>query len=567
MKDPLCGNVVAFLGYSGQKLVILHANKKEMGMKEGFTGLYRQILRETPHDSMHPIALDFTKPLHARCVEAFFGGKSHMEKQYPEIAGLYRRTLHAIHADADDDGFSDGVYLYDVGYDSENKNAYSMGNANLRHVAARMYSTLDIYREGQEEPVAHNASFEFNKKWQDISAESSSYKIPQGTYDSYRAVMCTVWEDMQTGRMNALLNDTNATTELHGSSTEVVKNLTVTHPRHVVSAEDRDIVVSYARESAGIDYSYPETRAESGNEKVFLDMQGEVELADGYLFKCFEIPVGAVLQCDGYGDIFYRHVPGDQELRCAEDKKSFSWQLNKDWDNEIRDSVRFGNRVHFFDFQLRYRCTETSTGDEEEHVIIVSSKVYPFLVGKKHYRRISRIQLMWGCLAEDVKIVTADRQEKCISTIKVGDRICTRDGVATVTDVVCGTEEKLYRIKSENGDEIRASYHHPFLADNGFCEVSEFNSRTVLRMADGTLRKILYCYPEKYGKRVYSLDLDTGDTFLCSGFVSGTNVLQGRLADNRLTDEFQQIPPEAAYKLRQECEQLKGDFAAGLVGR
>jgi hypothetical protein len=59
--------------------------------------------------------------------------------------------------------------------------------------------------------------------------------------------------------------------------------LTVDDPIHKVTPETENIMVSYARAASNVDYVYSETRASSGNEKVFLDMKGNSDTF-GWIF-------------------------------------------------------------------------------------------------------------------------------------------------------------------------------------------------------------------------------------------------------------------------------------------
>jgi preprotein translocase subunit YajC len=109
--------------------------------------------------------------------------------------------------------------------------------------------------------------------------------------------------------------------------------------------------------------------------------------------------------------------------------------------------------------------------------------------------------------------------KKLISQLQIGDNIRTEGGtVSTIMNVITGTEPTIYNLKSEDGSEIRATYDHPFLTDSGFVPVSKLDSQTRLKMMDGSFKRLLYCYPQEYNGRLYSLELNNGKTFIAMVF-------------------------------------------------
>jgi hypothetical protein len=520
----------------------------------------KKILEETSFDDCYPLEMDFSNPLHVQCVEKFFGGKTHMNKAYPEFYQLFLRSLNLKDSNPADNqykGFCDAAYIFDVGYDQNESVAYALGNMNLTQPATRMYVTLDIYRGA--ELIGHNAVFSGGVISQDIESVSTPYTIPSGQIDSYQAVLHATWEDNGSNRLRSMITSSSKDMDLRGSSDEIVKTLTVDDPIHKVTPETENIMVSYARAASNVDYVYSETRASSGNEKVFLDMKGTVTLLDGYSYDSLK-SIYVILKCDGFGDIFYRRVPTSSEIEVSSDRKSFTWALDNDWNNEIPDSVRFGNRKHSFDFQLNYLCKE----DYLIHTIIVSSDDYPHLHNKNHYKRISYVQLFWGCIAEDAEVTMENGSKKLISQLQIGDNIRTEGGtVSTIMNVITGTEPTIYNLKSEEGSEIRATYDHPFLTDSGFVPVSKLDSQTRLKMMDGSFKRLLYCYPQEYNGRVYSLELNNSKTFYCNGFLSGTNDVQGDLEDEINKNRLEiHVDPS----IKAECEAMMRDFNAEIIG-
>lgn len=526
--------------------------------KECFSKFAMEIFNNSNSNIHNVTHLDFSNALHRGCIEAFFGGKAHMEKEYPEITKLYENARSSPKVNATTSGFVDAVYIFDVGYDSKKSVVYSFGTANLRHIANRIYTSIAVYKEGTADAIAYNAAFAFNKSTQEIACESLKYVIPARVIEQYTAVVTTIWEDNATGQLNAMVGGQRVTSQIHGASDEVVSSLTVIHPKHINSPETGNITVAYGRYTPTTDYSYPESRTASNEQKVYFESEGSVVLAEGHLFgQC--LGIGAILECPNYGDIMYMHTVADTEIVPSTDKKSFTWKLKTDWNNQIPESVEFGDRTHSFDLQINFSCR----GDGAEHVVIVSSKDYPAIRDKKHYKKISPVQLYWGCLAEDTKVRMADGSQKLIKDIRNGDIVATKNGVDRVVMVTTGTEHIIYCLKTEDSHEIKATYQHPFLTTKGFKAVSDFDTQTELIMADASTKKLLYCYPDEYDKAVYSLELENSDNFICEGLISGTTDVQGKIASQQPV----RFNEEAMELLEQECNQLRRDYENGIVGR
>jgi len=520
----------------------------------------REIGRALPGGRFASRELDLTRKEDAACVAAQFGGVERMHERYPGLHELFQRTCQAPRglSDASETGFQNKAKVLAVGYDTASGSAYAMGTMTLTTPAQRLYLTLDVYAD--DELVAHNAKFYSGCLDGDIQIQSAQME-PLEDGKEYTAYLQATWESEKSG----LLRSQVATATASAGATDLVKSITVTHPRHIRSSADGAITVAYARSAPELDYCYPETRDENKNEEVMLDMEGQVDLQDGYHVSKVQ-DAGAALACKGFGDILYLgSVTYGQDSSTSgvvffpvNDGASIGWKLDQNWDNSIPDSVRFGNRTHDLEFAFSFRCKE----DQSLHDVLITSKGTDLVLSQPHVEKVSKIHLYWGCLAKGTQVTMADGSTKNIEELQAGDSLKAPDGgTVNVKKLVSGTEQNLYRVHLANGLEVRASRSHPLGTEDGFTAPIDLNTQSQLMTEQG-LSDVLYCYPETYNGDVYGLELESGDSFYADGVVSGTNAVMGALAD-QWADELLTLEPDQAAV--EECGRLEEDFQAGLL--
>lgn len=524
------------------------------------------IINKTERDFRRPLELNLANREHADYIERCFGGKEHFSTRYPDLYDLFQNgTARAADLLSDGtvkkgkEGFHDAAYVVDVLYHQERKCAYAVGDMNLIQSAKRLYLSLDIYKG--EERIGHNAEFYNGVNYGRLECYSQQFDIPQGEVQKYKAVITATWQPQDANYLRAMLA-TEASDIGYGSNVDVVSSMTIKDPVHKVSQQSDPIKVAYARYTPDMDYVYPETRdPATREEEVYLDMSGEVQLKEGHIYDRL-VSFNALLQCDGYGTIFYNKEADEKQIKPSEDGKTFRWNLDRDWDSAIPDSVKFGNRLHSFDMQLKFYCS----GDEAIHKIVVSSDDYPELKGSNSYQKISKIRLYWGCIAEDTQILMADGSEKRADSIAIGDKILDRDGnTDTISKVIDGTSQTMYCLKLESGKELLATDDHPVYTDQGFMAVIDLNtdSRVLTPGGKGEYEDVIYCYPLEYKGKIYSFELENGNTLCTNGMVTGSYTEQGKIADrlNAVRDRRDEIDAAAAA----EVKRLREDDTAGRI--
>ncbi len=531
-----------------------------------YSRLLREICNDIPDGVFASAELDFKNPKHQECVAAQFGGLAHMTNRYPGLAECYKHTVSNPFPvpNADTDGFVDGASIIDLGYLDIEKAIFALGNVTLTEQADRLYITMYVYEE--DKLVFHESSFEHGTYGKNMKVKSEERpKLDVGK--SYYVYLQATWEPKESNGLRSMV----AKAESPVVSADAVSSITVTAPIHIVSAEDSTINVSYERLSNDADYSYAETRDAKGNEAIFIPVSGTIELADNYhIDDLNQKPIiGAALRCNYYGDIIYggSTLYGSKGAEKVvlyplnDEKTGLEWCLEKRWNKSIPYSVQYGNRIHDIDIGIEFRLQE----DEQIHRVSITSIDTDLLGNQKNTKIISKIKLLWGCLAEGTEIMMADGTCEKIENIKTGDKVMqmSEQGLceAVVKELVTGTEETIYVLHLENGMEVKATRTHVFFTEEKCVETIDLTSKEKVKTAKGSFF-IKYCYPENYGGNVYNLELETGDNYIAGGIVSGTNRLMGEVADKKEKERTQiTVNPD----IEEECRCLREDFNMGLI--
>lgn len=506
--------------------------------------------------------LDLTRPEDRARVTRQFGGEGAMKERYPGLWGLLGAAAAAGAPRASSDqGFQNKAKVLDVGYDQTSGTAYALGTMLLTGPAQRLYLTLDIYADGV--PVAHNARFFNGKSAGEIEIQSAPLDpLPAGKL--YQGVLQATWQPGTDNTLRAMLAVSSSASRSAGAE-DPVENIVLTDPVHRRSSPSGPVTVAYGRQAADLDYYYEETRdPATGEETVLLEMTGRVDLKDGYHVSSVT-DIGAALDCTGYGSVIYLGAVGYGRQGDAgvvafplNGGASIGWQLERNWRNQIPDSVRYGNRVHDLDLSFSYRCQEDAT----LHEVLISSKLSDLVLSQPHTHRAPQMHLYWGCLAEGTPVDLADGTSCPVEQLKPGTLVATPGGgSARVKCLVSGTEQNIYLLRLENGMEVRATRNHPFSSPNGFVATIDLDSRSVLDTRTGP-SAVVYCYPETWARPVYGVELEEGDRFFAGGVVSGTNEVTYRL-DSLCADEHDRLT--VSEEAIRELERLEADFAAGRL--
>lgn len=474
------------------------------------------------------IFLDFANEDHYRCVNEMFGGEDRFKKDFPAHYLLAQKTRQdyaanrAMAAGPNQQGFENYAEVQDVFYKKSDKQLYSCGYMNLVGESDVIYQTLFVYRNGER--VDQTSKFTYGSSFASIDLTTNNIEPLGGQNDDLTIVIHSSAKPK--GKENLLSAISyDAKNSLNSTLDEVVKTINVDDPRHINTAPTQDIMVAYGRTpSSGerIDYPYPEERVKQ-LQKVFLANSGTVELQDNVKFIKGHVSQTDIVLNHDLGTIWYRSNIPDSAIRKIDDTH-FAWNIDKDWGNVIPSSIAAGTRTYAYDMQLSFFALRPGDDTPKQFFIKVCSYQVP---PNPHYKQISYIRLLWGCLGEDSLVKMADGSLKTIQTVAIGDRVMGLDGRSlNVINVWTGTEDRMLRLIVKNGDEIMATEDHPFMTKEGMKPLLKLSIGDELLMENGSYSAIAQCYPMPYGRSVYNLDVDGDGSFICNGFVVGDNKIQ-----------------------------------------
>jgi hypothetical protein len=493
--------------------------------------------------------LDFSNPAHSALFFNHFGGEQHIQKNYPKLFTSYQNATKLPPTTSPDNtppGFINRAHIIEFSIDPQSKSFFSNGTTVLT-TTSNIHMVIEIYINDE----IKGRDFKSFVQSQSGSLDCTSEAIPSfSAKDKAVAILTSYW----TNNEQSLLYGASMTEQLNYDGDECISSIDCLNPKKNSSMYPDKIRISYGRYpkiKEPIDYAYSDSRDKSGNQKLLLDVNGNVTLKSGYTFdslKSYDLSLSSVER----GAIVYQAAPPE----CTKTSPGFDWSFSNDWLDSIPDSVRYGTEQYYLDLRIYFTCKD-SAGNIYLQNIDVTSFNHQNL--KSNIKQIPPLELLWGCLAKDTPIKMSDSSEKPISEIKIGDIIATPSGATTVTNIFSGHQDDIYIIRTAAGKEIHATADHPMMTSQGFVRASDLTSLTPLQTENGDFVEATDCYPAPYNDTVYSLDLDGSDAFFASGFVSGTFSIQNKdltaAATTTTTEtdltEFKQIASDMAKRTQQ----------------
>lgn len=536
--------------------------------------------------------MDFSKKEHQIWLYEMFGGREHLEKEYPELYKLTEKTFFTATTECakkaeneENDPLKDLVFLVDT--ESNKKVTGASGRAALKQPAKRLFVSITLIQSGKE--LVRDRDFFYSVEDAELKVTMESSDL-MSTTDVITCIFNAIWEDTEDGMLHA---ESSIREDMTPFESDVVQDIIVMHPGYYQKQGTLDRVyedaseqqpiaeyknpdpgrkgtinVSYARSPARgeiLDYDYDGERV-GGLQKLFLDIRGRVILSAGYKYDKL-VRVDCVLDILGNGS------PGDGGIMAdmhpkdgvhvyaitdEQGQDGFNFALPTYWNVQIPDSSFGGNKTYYLYAKIYFNLV--GMGDKEYSVYISSSET---LGEDSHLAEIPRLNLRWGCLQKDTMIRMADGTRKKVQDIQKGEKIAGVEGVAcNVVNQITGTEEELCFLKVDGYPErIGASRTHPFITEDGIVAAGEIRPNTLLKMEDGELHKIEECYRAEYGGEVYNLVLESSHWFYANGFCTGDNVAQGEC----LHQDRNAVSLDIGSELIEEIEKLRREFKALAV--
>lgn len=126
----------------------------------------------------------------------------------------------------------------------------------------------------------------------------------------------------------------------------------------------------------------------------------------------------------------------------------------------------------------------------------------------------------------------ADGSDRPIENLCVGDLLMDTQGFVRIINIIKGTENTMWAVRTESGLELRYSEGHPILTDRGMVAIEKLRGDMKLIDAEGMPQAIVGIRKESYGGEVYNLatSFEDYDEFIANGLVVGGQAAQGQLA-------------------------------------
>ncbi len=493
------------------------------------------------------IEADLSNPGILAGVLQMFGGEEYMAVEYPSIYNLVKNTQKkkkkAVNSK---EGFRNSAFIVDIIYDKKSGSAYAAGHVYLTQKAQWINCMLAIYLNDEKIGISQVTDFNLDS----VVIECNTKPFEEPTKEAnYRAELYAVWQPYGCKTIQ-VLHDEMLSEKITGIGEEFVKELIVDDPAYKKSNEG-PIRVALIRTDPNVDYDYPNAgRDDKGNVNMELKIGGKATVADNHYIASYPAPsINALLNQEKVGSIFYLNPDISDRIKISNDKMTITWDLDENWYNSVPQSVAEGNRDYYFDMMLEFYCGEC----HKMHQLVVSSYDHDKYNQYLFYKKIPKVNILWGCLAEGTMISMDDGSKKPIENIMTGDILISDNGrPLKVSNVVTGTEDTIYHLKLESGEEVLATIEHPFMSFHGLIRVADIDSSTKLLNEKGDFVRVYDCYPEKYGRKVYSIETEDYGLFFANGIASGLHSDQGKLA-NKVDEDLGKIDPD----IEKEIEKLK----------
>lgn len=463
------------------------------------------------------IFLDLSNEEHYKCAMDMFGGGQSLRDGFP----AYWQAINNARDDAESKNVAEGDLVdyssvNDAFVDESTNELYSFGYTNLAERARAMSQVLFVFKNGKL--IDRAAASSYGSTYSRIeNATPTKEEIEAG--DEMTFVLHTSWQAEGDEAFKSMIaydiRDTAAS-----PLDEVVAGIEVIDPRHRFSPENSEITLAYGRgpkEHEVIDYTYQKIHLEQ-RQKVFLENRGIVTLLDGVEFVAGDPENTTIVLNHGtMGSVQYSNVIGEEAFAKLE-QNAFKWDFDCDWNATVPCGTMKDSRVYGFDMRLAFFAKRE--GEEPKRYFVNVSSYQK--EESPHYKHISNIKVLWGCLAEGSLVLMADGTEKPIEDVRAGDRVMGLYRFPLkVVNTYEGTEDEMFVVRTDDGKEVMATITHPFLTEEGMVPVEELQISDRLEMENGWLARLDQCYPVHYGGKVYNLDIEGAQPFICNDFVVG----------------------------------------------
>lgn len=496
-----------------------------------------------------PVELDFRNPAHLELVYAIYGGEENFKEQFPHRYSALQNSLAGMLSADDGDVFADDIALLYGVYSAEEKRVSCRAVTSVKTEAESINEYISVYDSKRRVQVASAGNSTPSAKHTVMKLEQS--RDLSGVDLRY----CTVnyysdWDDNNALRAKVY----RIRCEKLEQETNVVEQIRVADPVHRQTAKDDYIRVCYQRSpktGESIDYNYRQDIGEKG-QRLYLDVGASVDLVeDARPFRTVNV-ASLLLKLDSQQGIASYYAKEDRQGEIwrsfQKTDTGFTFQLNNDWQGIVpskRLPEAYEDPIDFY-----MRC-EFSCGDSLKGTFSIMSSP-GFLERRSDTVQISQLQMLWGCLAGNVRVRMADGSKRPARDVEIGDRVRLLTGEGTVSEVYTGSEEKLVRIMTENGRELTLTHGHPVLTRRGWVSARRLNGEDEIVNEERGYDRIRYIY-EVDGGEVFNYDIVSQEeaVLICEGLAVGDNRMQKQCMDAEKEADRAYEPDEESLRLKE----------------
>lgn len=178
--------------------------------------------------------------------------------------------------------------------------------------------------------------------------------------------------------------------------------------------------------------------------------------------------------------------------------------------------------------------------------------------------QLNPMRIVYGCLAENTKIMMQDGSEKVISYINIGETVLSRNNKPLRVEAVTTGQERHYvdiTLRNNQGEikTVTASLGHPFITTSGVVIARELNHDSQLITLDGEC-ELISKVQQQGNLKVYNLQLSAIPSSENGHYDDNTlyanGILVGDIQMQRIyEDEYYQRPENILSKLPKEWHQ------------
>lgn len=476
---------------------------------------------------------DFADELDYHFITEILGGEENLKQNYPQLYEVIHFTRSqslmnhsrnsALKSESNQKkGFEGSAKIRYINYNPQT----ILSTASSLHLTQKVPSLAII---GQLKDLTNDkyidgfSVFDNEKSFLEAQAAYSSERLIQSDDREFQAISTFTWieyDDTNTPLFKAYTEISDVLKVL--GSSNIVKELKVDDPDTIKNPERKHTVIVYDRQSqVGEDFDYEYSLVKVGNEiKVKAPFKGSVELNFPFVPKYVDKNINFKLQLEHpeFGIIPF-NTDNWSLITWKQVGNKLCWEFPEDW------GITLDKKDFTYGLGFSLYCQMNIVA---EYNGVVFPIPIPIVIsadekenGDPSYKHIKPIDIWWGCLAKDTRILMADGSEREIQNIRPGDRVMSENRQAgRVTDVIKGQEEKMVRIVSMGGKVILATEDHPILTARGMVMARQLNAADILCMIDGQ-EEIRFVYPQEYKDTVYSLMLEEESNLIANHFIVG----------------------------------------------